>query len=97
MLSPYPQSNDTIYFDNGYIRHKVRNGKVSSWSSIEWELGKIEGFNMIFAKNWATLILRDFNDKMEFHGFDLNGRKYKYELNQINLDTSELRDFVILK
>lgn len=96
-LSHYPQSSDTLYFDVGYIKHKSRIGKNSGWSSIKWEWAKIEGFDIIFAEKWATLILRDDNKKIEFHGFDINGRSFKYELDEIEMDISELTEKVILK
>ena len=87
-----PKSNDTIYFDSQFIMHRNQIENIPNWESPSWGLAKVEGFDLMFAHNWPTLILTENSDGIAFYGYDINGKMFKCELNEIQINLSQFKN-----
>lgn len=88
----FPKSQDTIYFDSQFIMHKNQAYNYPNWESPSWNLAKIEGFDIMFAHSWPTLILTENTNGIVFYGYDINGKMFKCELNEIQINLLEFKN-----
>lgn len=87
-----PKSNDTIYFDSQFIMHRNQIENIPNWESPSWGLAKVEGFDLMFAHNWPTLILTENKDGIAFYGYDINGKMFNCKLNEIQINVLEFKN-----
>lgn len=91
-FAKFPKSKDTIYFDSQFIMRKNQAYNIPNWESPSWSLAKIKGFDIMFAHNWPTLILTENTDGIVFYGYDINGKMFKCELNEIQINLLDFKN-----
>ncbi|MFS4494460.1 hypothetical protein [Maribacter sp. 2308TA10-17] len=89
-----PKSYDTIYFDSQFIMHKNQIQNIPNWESPSWNLAKIKGLDVMFAHNWPTMILTENTDGIAFYGYDINGKMFRCDLNEIKINIEQFKNSI---